>query len=104
MVFSLSLAGSDTVYERKITSFIEFLYKINFANCIYVDLSLSLPKSTTYKVKVGPGNNGMLVRSLLKRRFWLEVVAGGECAFSWTQLTEQAVHDGQSPTDKKINL
>jgi hypothetical protein len=70
MVFSLSLSGYDTVYERKITSYIEFLYKLNFSNKIYIDLSLSKPK-TTYKVKIGPGNNGMLIRSLLKRRFWL---------------------------------
>lgn len=77
MVFSLSLSGSDTVYERKITSFIEFLYKINFSNCIYMDLSLSLPKTTTYKVRVGLGNNGMLVKSLLKRRFWIEIVTHG---------------------------
>ncbi len=70
MIFSLSLGGSDSVYERKITSYIEFLYKLNFANKMYVDLTLSRPK-TIYKIFVGPGNNGSLIRSLLKRRFWL---------------------------------
>lgn len=70
MIFSLSLSGTDAIYERKITSFIEFLYKLNFANCIYVDLALSHPKFT-YKIKIGKGNNGALVKSLLKRRFWL---------------------------------
>jgi hypothetical protein len=70
MVFSLSLSGTDTVYERKITSYVEFLYKLNFANRMYVDLSLSKPK-TVYRVRVGPGNNAMLVKSLLRRRFWL---------------------------------
>jgi hypothetical protein len=101
MVFSLSLSGSDTVYERKITSFIEFLYKINFANCIYADLSLSQPKATSYRVRVGPGNNGLLVKSLLKRRFWLEIVTHGDCNFTWTQLTDQSIHDFQASTDNK---
>ncbi len=101
MVFSLSLSGSDTVYERKITSLIQFLYKINFSNCIYSDLSLSQPKTTTYKVRVGPGNNGLLVKSLLKRRFWLELVTQADCNFTWTQLTDQIIHDFQASTDKK---
>jgi hypothetical protein len=41
MVFRLSELTSDGVYDRKIASFIEFLYKVNFSNGIYVDLSLS---------------------------------------------------------------
>lgn len=86
MVFSLSLSGSDTVYERKITSYIEFLYKLNFANRMYIDLSLSRPK-TTYRVRVGGGNNGMLVRSLIRRRFWLEIIPSGDAHFLWTQQT-----------------
>lgn len=47
---------SDSVYEKKIISFIKFLYKVNFSNCIYSNLSLSNP-GKTYKVKVGLGNN-----------------------------------------------
>jgi hypothetical protein len=66
-----------------------------------MDLSLSLPKTTIYKVRVGLGNNGMLVKSLLKRRFWLEIVTHGECNFIWTQLTDQNIHDYQTPTGKK---
>lgn len=69
-----------------------------------MDLSLTLPKSTSYKVKVGLGNNGMLVRSLLKRRFWLEIVGSGECSFSWTQLTDQSIHDFQTSTEKKYQI
>lgn len=94
MTFSLSLSASDTVYERKITSFVEFLYKINFSNCLYVDLSLSKPK-TQYRVKIGSGNNGALIKSLIKRRFWLEIVSNGDCHFSWTQLTDPTAHDSQ---------
>ena len=56
MVFRMSDYIADTVYQRKITSYINFLYKVNFSNCIYNDLSLTSP-GKTYKVKVGPGNN-----------------------------------------------
>ena len=99
MVFSLSLTSTDQVYERKITSFVEFLYKLNFSNGLYVDLTLSQPK-TTYRVKVGRGNNGSLVRSLLKRRFWLEVVNSGPCHFYWTQLTDSSLHESQDPATR----
>lgn len=61
---------ADTVYERKINSYVNFLYKINFSNCVYTDLSLSNP-GKSYKVKVGRGNNSELIKMLLKRRFWL---------------------------------
>lgn len=56
MVFRMSEYIADTVYERKITSYVNFLYKVNFSNCIYSDLSLSNP-GKSYKVKIGPGNN-----------------------------------------------
>lgn len=78
MVFGLSNITSDSIYERKITSFIEFMYKVNFSNSIYVDLSMSssypskvLGNKKVYKVFVGPGNNSELVKSVIKRRFWL---------------------------------
>jgi hypothetical protein len=56
MVFRMTDFIADTVYERKITSYIKFLYKVNFANCIYADLSLN-NLGKVYKVKIGPGNN-----------------------------------------------
>lgn len=47
---------SDTVYEKKIISYTMFLYKINYTNNVYVDLSLSSPNKKI-KVKIGKGNN-----------------------------------------------
>ncbi len=41
MIFRLSELSSDSVYDKKITSYIQFLYKVNYSNNIYVDLSLS---------------------------------------------------------------
>lgn len=56
MIFRMSDYIADTVYDKKITSYVKFLYKVNFSNCIYSDLSLSSP-GKIYKVKVGLGNN-----------------------------------------------
>lgn len=53
------------------SSYLEFIYKVNFSNEIYVDLSLN-KYDQKYYVKVGKGNNSVLIKSLLKRRFWLE--------------------------------
>lgn len=41
MVFSINDQTADKVYKKKIESYLEFLYKVNFSNCIYVDLRLS---------------------------------------------------------------
>ena len=61
MVFGMSNVNSDTIYWKKISTFVEFLYKTNFSNSIYVDLSLNGNQTkyqkNTYKVFVGPGNN-----------------------------------------------
>lgn len=70
MIFRMNDYVADSVYERKITSYIKFLYKVNFSNSIYIDLALSNP-GKVYKVKVGPGNNSELIKMLIKRRFWL---------------------------------
>lgn len=56
MIFRMNDNISDTVYEKKITSYVKFLYKINFSNRIYNDLSLNQP-NRVYKVKIGAGNN-----------------------------------------------
>ena len=95
MIFRMSDYISDTVYEKKITSYIKFLYKVNFSNCIYTDLTLNKP-GKTYKVKIGPGNNSELIKMLIKRRFWLEIDStlkvgeskdDNKISFIWTQNT-----------------
>lgn len=94
MIFRMYDA-SDSVYEKKLTSYIKFLFKINFSNGIYSDLSLSNP-GKTYKVKIGKGNNCELIEMLIKRRFWLETDNSlqpgstkeeNKISFIWTQST-----------------
>ncbi len=94
MIFGMSNVTSDTIYEKKITTLIEFLYKVNFSNSIYVDLSLTGNTNRyikkTYKVFVGPGNNSELIKSVVKRRFWLELATNkSDSNFIWTQDTQK---------------
>jgi hypothetical protein len=51
---------------------------------------------------VGPGNNAMLVRSLMKRRIWWEEVADYRTAnFVWTQLKIPSIYEGQKTAQGK---
>ena len=69
--------SSDEQYNKKIKSYLDFLFKINFSNQIYISLQLTALDDTIsfnnskYKVYVGPGNNSLLIKSLLKRREWI---------------------------------
>jgi hypothetical protein len=40
MIFRLNEFGSDKVYKKKIEAYLDFIFKINFSNNIYVDLNL----------------------------------------------------------------
>ena len=75
MAFSMN-SDPDALYMKKLKSFLDFLFKINYSNKIYISLQLSddLVNITKYKVFIGKGNNSLLIKSLLKRRFWLEIV------------------------------
>lgn len=66
----------DAHYMKKLKSFLDFIFKINFSNKIYVSLALcdDTNNISKYKVFVGRGNNSLLIKSLLKRRFWIEIV------------------------------
>ena len=87
-------------YRRKLKNYLDYLYKVNFANGLYVDMTLlhvEMPIER-YRVYVGKGNNNMLLKQLLKRRFWYEVVSSSEeeCRFYWTQYPLKGVIDRQT--------
>ena len=73
MAFNLS-SDNDGQYWRKLKNFFDFLFKVNYSNNIYISLELNKPDEnvnyTKYKVFIGKGNNSLLLKSLLKRRFW----------------------------------
>jgi len=64
----------NQVYERRIRSFVEFLWKNMWAHGIYMNLDLKPKveevKPRKIKAYVCLGNNGAMVRGLIKRRFW----------------------------------
>lgn len=70
---SFHLAGDyDSTYPKKLKSFLDFIFKVNYSNGIYVDLSFSKQYDATprYKIYIGKGNNSLLIKSIVKRRFW----------------------------------
>lgn len=100
MAFSMS-SDPDALYMKKLKAFLDFIFKVNYSNQIYISLQLS--EDTTnikrYKVWLGRGNNSLLIRSLLKRRFWLEIVDEDEeegINFYWSQNKIKKVHSRQS--------
>ena len=82
----------NQIYDRRIKSFLDFLWKNQFAHNIYLNLDLknddinARPKKL--KAYVARGNNGAMIKGLLKRRFWWTIVEERtpDCEFVWTQL------------------
>lgn len=77
MVFSIGDLSSDKIYKKKIESYLDFIYKVNFGNGIYVNLNMKEEADDgVHKIKVfvGKGNNNKLIKSLIRRRFWMELV------------------------------
>lgn len=59
-----------------------------------MDIPLEYQKS--FKVFIGPGNNKMLVKGLMKRRTWWSLTEKSEdCHFAWTQIKIQDIFRNQ---------
>lgn len=88
-VFGMSDRAAPESINR-IELYRDFLWKINYSNGLFVEPEVELEKN--YKVYIGRGNNSMLIKGLMKRRFWWTIVdkpsASGEDAanFVFTQL------------------
>ena len=72
-----------------------------FAHSIYISIDLknddinARPKKL--KAFVSLGNNGAMVRGLIKRRFWWTLVdeRTSDCQFVWTQLKVNEIFEMQ---------
>lgn len=87
----LKYEGDFTIYDLKIRSYREFLFMLNLAHRIYDPIILkdsgTFKPENRYKFYLGKGNNYLLVKSLLQRRFWWTVEEDPKKAnFAWTQL------------------
>jgi hypothetical protein len=112
MCFQLS-GDSDGQYSKKLKNFLDFLFKINYSNNIYVPFELARPDEAApkYKAFLGKGNNCLLVKSLMKRRFWWELVDQPDTSsvqFFWTQNILDNIHASQqesqrvTPSEEKL--
>lgn len=108
MCFQVSGDG-DNQYMKKLKNFLDFLFKVNFSNNIYVPFDFAKPDETVmyprYRAYVGKGNNSLLVKSLLKRRFWWEIVETpdvSDLTFYWSQNIVDEVHERQRKSQRKI--
>lgn len=73
---------------------------LNFAHRIFDPLILkpqnSFKSEHKYKYSLGLGNNYLLVKSLLKRRFWWDFESDPKKAnFCWTQLKIDSFYQQQ---------
>lgn len=81
-----------TIYDQRVSMFRDFLFKVNFAhgryNAIVMREDITYMKAEMkYRAYVGKGNNSLLIKSLLKRRFWWVIDEESKnCQFVWTQL------------------
>lgn len=88
-IFGLSDASkisSDNSNRNKFEIYKDFLWKINFSNGLYIRIKDEI--ESPYKAYVGAGNNSMIIKGILRRRFWWQFVEklGDDTNFVWTQL------------------
>jgi hypothetical protein len=64
----------------------DFLFKVNFSNGVYVRSPDDVERP--YKFFVGRGNNSGIIKGIMRRRFWWQLVdkITPEVNFVWTQL------------------
>lgn len=89
--------------DNRVELYRDFLWKINYSNGIFIEPEVELEKN--YKVYVGRGNNSMLLKGLLKRRFWWTVADKIDegVHFVWTQLKNNDYIKGQKSYSKMNN-
>jgi hypothetical protein len=86
----------EDTYMRKLKVQLDFYFKVQFANRLSADLSLSHPVPPRVRVYVGPGNNQFMVQQTLRKRFWFEVATEPKnCSLYWTQDDMANIHEHQ---------
>ena len=81
--------GMHEKNKEKILNYIDFLWKVNYSNGLFVK---SQPEEVVYKAYVGGGNNSLMIKSIIKRRFWWSIADKAEGSnFVWTQLKVNSI-------------
>eukprot|EP01017_Pseudomicrothorax_dubius_P009264 TRINITY_DN13114_c0_g2_i1.p1 TRINITY_DN13114_c0_g2~~TRINITY_DN13114_c0_g2_i1.p1 ORF type:complete len:1000 (+),score=219.17 TRINITY_DN13114_c0_g2_i1:100-3099(+) len=92
----------DNVFSAKLLAYREFHFNLNFSNGCWVSF---IPQTiTSYRFKVGRGNNSPLVKSVLKKRWWwIEVEADQtDINLLWTQTKDNAYIDRLKCSKRKF--
>ncbi|CAI2359568.1 unnamed protein product [Moneuplotes crassus] len=101
-----------TMVKEKV--FQSFLYHINFDNCLYeykwTTIKADFQKKTIYKAYICRGNNGKVVKNMLKRRWWWSFTSKPdprECDFIFTQwlrpnIVRKLKHSKDNLTDSQF--
>ena len=90
---------SSTV-TNKYYAHMEVIYKLSYANAI---VSYPSPTQPMYKCYIGNGNNGFLIRNLIKTRWWWTCVDSPESAdinFIWTELKKNNIVNTLKPKSR----
>ena len=68
----INKVSSEQNNKQKFQLYKDFLWKVNFSNGVYIKLKDQADYN--YKMFVGPGNNSMLIKGIMRRRFWWIVI------------------------------
>jgi hypothetical protein len=81
-----SLNKTENPNIMKFNLYKDFLFKVNFSHGLYVRFPDDVEKP--YKLFVGKGNNSAIIKGIMRRRFWWQLVEKNshEVNFLWTQL------------------
>jgi hypothetical protein len=88
----------NQVYEKRIKSYNDFLWKGMISHNVYLQLDLPFPTSSKkMKAFVGYGNNCNMIKGLIKRRFWWSISEEmtEDCVFIWTQIKVNKIYERQ---------
>ena len=71
---------------------------------INLDLSQQMGFKSKLKVHVGQGNNCNMIKGLMKRRFWWNIVDqySEDCQLVWTQLRIQKIFMNQESAEDNV--
>lgn len=104
-VFGMSEAVGKTTeatVKAKFDTYRDFIFRVNFTNGLYVRNREENEKQP--KFYVGFGNNSALIKGIMRRRFWWQLVdkVTDDTNFVWTQLKIADVFKKQSRSITKI--
>lgn len=101
--------SKNTMNERGLSenqryyAYLDYLYKVSFTFAV---ANRPPANQVTYKYFIGKGNNGLMVRTLLKTRWWwmpTDGFEGTEVNLVWTQLRNNGLIDSLKSKRKALD-